>query len=363
MSADVPETGGLSVSPDWVGDPAAVGDLLRGLGFREDVVEALAEAARELAGRPEELHGITDFAKRWFSTRDGRIESTGHPLREALVVVSTFPTVIERDRLMGIPPDITSATLLDLQRYMDDFRARNAAWGFTYTHWLWNHVTGKLFEIEGLQFAPGCWTFPFVVYRVGGHLVPLAADGLLLDDCGYPRKNPPGVRACLDETPGAVRGFPVDPGSGAVTLREPRLPSDARRLLGAGDPVLNLHIPAGADLTPENCRLSFEKALGFFDRHFPVDGERTIICTSWLLDRELSKVLPAGSRIIGFGRMFFPLILPDADDAQLVERVLDTPPGRETSLQQKIHSHRAAGGRFRLTSGFLFPEILEKPGA
>lgn len=124
MSADVPENGGLSVSPDWVGDPAAVGDLLRGLGFREDVVEALAEAARELAGRPEELHGI-----------------------------------------------------------------------------------------------------------------------------------------------------------------------------------------------------------------------------------------------IGFGRMFFPLILPDADDAQLVERVLDTPPGRETSLQRKIHSHRAAGGRFRLTSGFLLPEILEKPGA
>ena len=59
MSADVPETGGLSVSPDWVGDPAAVGDLLRGLGFREDVVEALAEAARELAGRPEELHGAS----------------------------------------------------------------------------------------------------------------------------------------------------------------------------------------------------------------------------------------------------------------------------------------------------------------
>ena len=72
-------------------------------------------------------------------------------------------------------------------------------------------------------------------------------------------------------------------------------------------------------------------------------GERTIICTSWLLDRELSKVLPDNSRIVGFAHMFFPL----------------TPPGRETSLQRKILRHRSQGGCFRLTGGFLLPEILE----
>jgi len=359
MSSNVPVNGELSVSPDWIGDPAAVEDLLRGLGFREDVVGALTEAAQELASRPEELRTITDFARRWFAARGGRIESTAHPLREALVVVSAFPTAIEHNDSMGIPREVTSATLRDLQLFMDDFRARNDAWGFTYSHWLWNHVTGKVFAIEGLQFAPGYWNLPYVVYRAAGELVSLASDGLFLDPNGYPRKDPPGVRAHLKEAAGAVRGFPVDPGSGAVSLRETGLPSDAQRILGAGNPVLNLHIPAGADLSQANCMLSYQRALEFFDRHFPVPGERTIICTSWLLDRELSKVLPDNSRIVGFGHMFFPLIPPDADDAQLVERVLETPPGRETSLQRKILRHRSQGGRFRLTSGFLLPEVLE----
>lgn len=359
MEADVPDAGGLTGDPEWIGDPAAVEGLLTGLGFRAEVATALAESARALTDRPEGVRRLAASAKCWFFDRSQRLDPADLALGEALAVVSTFPAAIERHRRMGVSRDITSATLLDLQRWIDDFRARNAAWGFTLAPWLWNHVTGELFEIEGLQFAPGCWNVPFVVYRAGDHLVTLAADGLFLDDGGYPRKNATGARACLDETPGAIRGFPVDPGSGAVTLRETRLPRDARRILGSRDPVLNLHLPAGADLTRANCLLSFEKAMEFFARHFPEPGARTIICTSWLLDRELEKVLPARSRIVEFGRMFFPMAVPDADDAQLVERVLSAAPGRETSLQRNIHRHRASGGRFRLTSGFLPPETLE----
>jgi len=355
MSDEVAIVDALTVNPEWIGDSGAVAEVMRTLGFHDAIVKALAGAADELA-KSGEIPMIAAAATSWFSARGRLFDSEGHPLREALAVVSTFPSRMEHDQVRGIPTAVTSETLLDLQRHMDEFHIRHGVWGFHLAHWLWNHVTGGLYAIEGLQFAPGEWTYPYVVYRTADETLVLADDGLYLDHEGAPRKQRPGTRTSLNEAAGAVRGFPVNRSSGAVGLRETTLPSDARRILGAGDRVLNLHIPTGADVTLGACRIAFRRAVEFFEHFFPHRATGTIICTSWLLDRELSRVLPADSRVVQFGGIFFPFLMPDGDDAQLIERVLDVPAHRETSLRRTIRSHRLAGGRFRMTGGFLLPE-------
>ena len=71
-----------------------------------------------------------------------------------------------------------------------------------------------------------------------------------------------------------------------------------------GDNVLEVHIPEGSKLSPEECKLSFANSRTFFKKHFPDFEFKHITCHSWLLDSELDKYLPECSNILRFGNLF-----------------------------------------------------------
>lgn len=68
--------------------------------------------------------------------------------------------------------------------------------------------------------------------------------------------------------------------------------------------LLDVHIPNDAKFSPADCEESFKMAKEFFAKHYPEIKLRFFTCESWLLDRELEKLLPETSNILGFGRRF-----------------------------------------------------------
>ncbi len=71
-----------------------------------------------------------------------------------------------------------------------------------------------------------------------------------------------------------------------------------------GDTLIDVHIPNDAKFTPELCDESFRYAKKFFSEYYPEYKLDFFTCASWLLDRELDKLLPETSNIIKFGRRF-----------------------------------------------------------
>ena len=153
-----------------------------------------------------------------------------------------------------------------------------------------------------------------------------------------------------------IEGHKVDPRTGTIHLQRSILHGSPARVLSTGDSVLNIHIPAGPKLVESECQESLLAARAFFAENFPELMPKAFICSSWLLDRELGCVLPPHSGILAFGRLFYPLILKDANDHQIVERVLQNPATPPTTLQKAVLDHQQAGGKFKMTGGFRLME-------
>ena len=127
--------------------------------------------------------------------------------------------------------------------------------------------------------------------------------------------------------------------------------------LPAGEPVLAVHIPVGEKLTEEACLDSFKSANEFFGKYFPEYEYRFFTCYSWLLDRNLNKILPESSNIIKFGRLFeHALDLPQNDAIAFAfpfgttrENIKDAE--AKTSLQKSLKAYVLDGGTINITFG------------
>lgn len=88
------------------------------------------------------------------------------------------------------------------------------------------------------------------------------------------------------------------------------------RNLKKGENVMEIHIPEGGSLNPEECRKSIEMAKDFFAKYFPEFKYEKFTCHSWLMDDTLDELLPAESNMIKFKDMF-DRFNPEEDDSIL----------------------------------------------
>ena len=97
----------------------------------------------------------------------------------------------------------------------------------------------------------------------------------------------------------------------------------------------------------------------------PAHAFKAFYCDSWLLDHQLADYLPSGSNIVRFLTDWYLLPVPDASDAQTMERVFGcstADPLAETatsSLQRAVLTHIRQGGSWRNAAGVIFPEDLK----
>jgi len=75
----------------------------------------------------------------------------------------------------------------------------------------------------------------------------------------------------------------------------------------AGEPVMDVHVPAGQPLTEAACEDAFRQAESFFGTFFPQYHYRYYTCFSWLFDEVLQQFLKDDANILKFQKLFQPV--------------------------------------------------------
>ena len=126
------------------------------------------------------------------------------------------------------------------------------------------------------------------------------------------------------------------------------------------DGDVSVHIPGEADISAQATDESLALAARFFEKYRKTPAR--YVCTSWMLSPALGKLLPADSRLVGFGKRFRILeTYPDADDYKLwIYRDKSLSPENfpeNTSLQRKAKAYVLGGGKI----GSAFGELIAPP--
>lgn len=327
---------------------------------------ALARCAEALFGpgewHPEEWRGLP------------RDDTPGERLFFLLPLLWRLDALQDIYAQRGIPDDILRDTLADLPRWIAAFAASHGgAQGLSEIGWLRNHFRGEIFALGRLQFQFSSQRAPVAAlrHRADGRTVLVATAGSLTTRGLFAGSegtdsDPARPLTCRAEEGEIRSAHPVLP-DGRIAAAPLSFAAGAwQRLLAPGDPVLALHIPAGAPLDFQACRESFRRAADFFPRYFPDrPAARAVVCHSWLFYPGLADILPRDANIVRFQRQFllFPLVAASADQAY--ERVF-APQGRavreehlRSSLQRRLFAHIQAGGVPRMGGGLRLPPFEE----
>lgn len=119
-------------------------------------------------------------------------------------------------------------------------------------------------------------------------------------------------------------------------------------------PCFNLHIPKGADLSPDAIDNSIKKALDFFKCNNAV-----MLCGSWLLSPALHNFLDENSKILAYNNRFTIYSFDESEDFQAEERIFDKIDGdyanypETTSLQKKAKQWLLSGNKIPFANGYF----------
>lgn len=122
------------------------------------------------------------------------------------------------------------------------------------------------------------------------------------------------------------------------------------RMTVEGENRIYIHIPTNASLAPEALDESLQKCRAFMTAYYPAWAETDIWCDSWLMSPALRRLLPEGSRILGFQDRF-EVQSVDAENMGAVGWVFPGPKKpyeelpEDTALQRKMKAFLLAGGK------------------
>ncbi len=290
------------------------------------------------------------------------------PLLPLLAGVTRMAAIHRRLR---IPRRVVTDTLLDIAIWTRNYRGRTGHWGFNEVGWLLLHFHGTLYRLGRLQFAVDRFHGRVHAFRHRrtGVVFLLSAPGVVYRADGRV-DGTHGVRdprdrwtARLSRRDGVVRGHPVS--LTANVLREPvALPARLwREVLKPGDPILDMHIPAGLPLDEAAAVASCDRAPAFFRARFPRHRARALVCYGWLLDAAFQRMLPPTANMFRFQDRFHLYPIRGGDRHSLrtifgrpVTRLAGAP--RDTALRRNTVNFYRGGGRLLGNGGGIWKDHL-----
>ncbi len=357
------------------------------IGFPEDIYKALKRAYAILRGDPVTQRVVIHchfllFRKHdypinalmpWLAVKE-RLEGDAG-LFPVLILLTGIPHIRNFYEEKQIPESILKDTLSDLVIWIKDYQSKYGHFGFNHLFWLMHHFQGKLFRLGRLQFVPSSFHGEIKVYRnlYTGSLKVLSSGGVKfrpdgqVDGTNDIFANDRAWFSIFVEDDESIQGCPIHP-NGYALFERIILPKNTYELeLQKGDPILDIHIPAGEKLTRQSCLDSYHKAVDFFRRYFPEISPKGFSCQSWLLDNQLTKILPSTSNIVQFQQDYYgyPFL---TDDFQTFERVFGNKPqdyGKvdcKTPLQKSIIDFVKKGNNMRMGAGFFLKKEGPQPG-
>jgi hypothetical protein len=219
--------------------------------------------------------------------------------------------------------------------------------------WLWPVFLGRVFRLGRLTYEIGFYASSWHVFaHKDGSLLILAGDlEQRYDEGGLESIN--GIyQPTYRESGNQVVGNGFD-GNGFYIPEPFALDLSVwSRVVKTGDPILSLHIPGDGKLDPDEVKASIKLAAQFFVRWFPDLPLRLVTCHSWLLNTQLSELLPSGSNILAFQK-WFTLALANPNNEALFSFVFDVPPCPldqllpKTEFQKRLLAYVCNGGMLR----------------
>jgi len=291
-----------------------------------------------------------------------------------LIGLAMAPRLRRYHRLLGVPESVTRETSQQPRCFCGNYqRARGGKPGIFVSQlgWLRNYVRDNLyFRIGRFEYWAKAFDAKLTVFRHRrtGRVMALANDGLCFNSQGFmdeTGKGAPGEQnwiASLRLEDDAVAGIPVSP-MGMAGRREVRLPfAEWRRILGAGDPVLDIHIPAGGKMDRDQCRESMERARDFFAGHFPARAPVAYVCNSWIFSPCLEECLPPESNLVQLLRetYLFPVAStnPDIWFVFFQDKFDPATAPRDTRLQRALLDYITSGHTWRNGGMFFLADDL-----
>ncbi|MBR2181567.1 MAG: hypothetical protein IJ949_06725, partial [Oscillospiraceae bacterium] len=167
-------------------------------------------------------------------------------------------------------------------------------------------------------------------------------------------------RAEIEETQDKVIGYPIV--DGLITDKKCELEKSEWSLcLSDDDNVVFVHIPPRESFDVGAMEASYARAREILAKHYPDRPYSAFFCRSWLMSRDLRKVLKPTSNILAFqnkyihypclcnGTQVFHNVFPKTG---VPENYNDLP--EETSLQRNVKSLYLSGEYILNDNGFFF---------
>jgi len=292
-----------------------------------DYYDAVIAAARDMRNDP--------IRTAWTETVATYIQNVGMPeirkvpypesnhtpagdMLPMLALIPMIPKSIEDYRRRGFSEETVASCVKPYGRCIKATFDRTGMVGLNqlYFNWLAIYAKTLIFNIAGFNFE--LKKFPDYVIclknKESGEMILLPIhstvhkSGLILGTAGYEDAEG-SFEAVLRETDDGYYGCPVE--NCRITNTITYYPKDQWEcVLRPGDDVVSLHIPKGADLTPENVMASMKTGLTMAKQGFPDYSVKALMCVSWLLEPQIGDLMGSSSKIAGFGNMFhrFPII-------------------------------------------------------
>jgi len=291
------------------------------------------------------------------------------PLYPLVLMYAVYPSIVALYTHLGISDAVRQATLSDTGLWVKTYENQHRGLtGLDRYGWICRDLCAKVLRLGRLEFEQGPFRFPYSIYydRQLMRYRAFAQDSLVCTDGGYIGNSSGSVTGAgswsttcsSDDT--LLFAHEVDQGLGIISRTPIEVPlADLTSICTKDTLVLSVHIPEGEPLTPSLLDSSFSLAQ---TRYNPT----LFVCDSWLLDPELSKVLPPESNICLFMQRFkkFPVSFTMP---QIYERVFGFGATQSdieawectTSLQKKVQAHILGGGIFRTMGGYIPAPLVE----
>ena len=183
-------------------------------------------------------------------------------------------------------------------------------------HWLRHYTAGRLFRLGRFTYMLKELTTPIRIYRnrESGKLVLLLPLDVYFNKDGFvvSEDDPSAAwKTHFTETKTHVDGCAASPMGMAIETPTTLNLKTWEQILGPGDTVLDMHIPAGGGMTPQSCNQSLTQAFAFFDRVFPEREAKAVYCASWIFNTQLEERLPE-SNLAKFMRELYLFPIPSS---------------------------------------------------
>ena len=284
-------------------------------------------------------------------------------------MIPTMPDSVAHLRNRNIPEDIIAATMKEYDFCVNmllDNKGR-PAFDIGRLNWVIRVVKNELIRIGRFKYdMPAKRISGIRAYRnADGEICVLAngvnvhRSGKILGSAGC-TDTTGSFRAEIEETPDKIIGYPIV--DGLITNQKCELEKTEWSLcLSEDDDVIFVHIPPKENFDADAMEDSYARAREIFANHYPDRPYSAFYCRSWLMSRDLRKVLKPTSNILAFQKKYihYPCLCKGTAIFYNVFPKVGIPDDyntlpEETSLQRNVKNLYLNGGYILNDSGFFF---------